>query len=111
MANLDPQTGVLSSATNTGNSYTEYFLREITWFDKWQAMQNVYGQAYPGFLDPNSPQISDHFGPNLIPGDRNFEYSASSPYLYYTLLFPFNQNKGQDRNVVRQALKVENGIP
>ncbi len=111
LANLDPQTGVLSSATNTGNSYTEYFLREITWFDKWQAMQNVYGQAYPSFLDPNSPQISDHFGPNLIPGDRNFEYSASSPYLYYTLLFPFNQNKGQDRNVVRQALKVENCIP
>ncbi|WP_218054603.1 hypothetical protein [Legionella massiliensis] len=117
LANLDPATGVISAATNTSdNIYKEYFLREITWFDQWQDCETVncqttYGQAYPSVLDPNSPQISNTFGPNLMKGDRNFQYSASLPYLYYTSLFPFSQNKGQDRNVVRQALKVQNCIP
>ena len=72
---------------------------------------NILGQAYPSLLDPTSPQISNNFGPGPVPGDRNFQYSGSQPYIYYTLLFPFSQNYGQDRSVVREALSVKNCIP
>ncbi|KTC69387.1 hypothetical protein Lbir_2126 [Legionella birminghamensis] len=99
LANLDPDTGVLSPATNTGSLFKEYFLLQITWFDEWQNAGNVFGQAYPGLLDPTSPENG---------GDRNFQYSGANPYLYYTSLFPAEENHGRDRDVVRQQLSVEN---
>ena len=111
LANLDPSTGILSSATNTGNQYKEYFLREITWLDQWMTIGTAVGQSYPSVLDPTSQPISNKYGPRLVTGDRNFQYTASSPYIYYTSLFPFNENEGRDRNVVRQALSVQNCVP
>ncbi|MCW8450782.1 hypothetical protein [Legionella quinlivanii] len=102
LANLDPNTGILTSATNTGSLFKEYFLRQITWLDQWQTAGNVFGQAYPGMLDPDSPNFN---------GDRNFQYSGANPYLYYTSLFPAQENHGRDRDVVRQQLIVENCTP
>ena len=114
LANLDPITGILSPATNTGpdsTDYKEFFLREITWIDVWQTSGNVIGQGYPSVLDPTSPEISNRSRFGLIPNDRNFQYSAHHPYLYYTKLYPQTINKGQNRDVVREALHVENCVP
>ena len=60
-------------------------------------------QTYPSLLDPASPK--------LMPGDRNFQFSASQPYMYYTLFHSRNENNGRDRDVVRQALTVVNCTP
>ena len=109
LANLNPVTGILSPAT--GNTYKEYLIRQITWLDQWTAIGTVLGQSYPSLLDPTSQQISNNYGPYLVANDHSFQYSGTSPYIYYTLLFPHNDNFGRNRNVVRQALKVENCIP
>ncbi|CEG56980.1 hypothetical protein [Legionella fallonii] len=111
LADLDPITGILTPATNTGNTYKEYFIRQITWLDQWSTLRTVLGQSYPSLLDPTSQQISNNYGPRLVTDDHSFQYSNSSPYIYYTLLFPQNENLGRNRNVVRQALKVENCVP
>ena len=100
LANLDPVTGRLTPA---GHAYTEYLLRPINWIDIWKQQGTVMAQTYPSLLDPASPK--------LMPGDRNFQFSASQPYMYYTLFHSRNENNGRDRDVVRQALTVVNCTP
>jgi hypothetical protein len=49
--------------------------------------------------------------PSLVRGDRNFQYSGVSPWLYFTQLNPVgagNRN-GFDRDVVRLPLLVSQG--
>jgi hypothetical protein len=85
----------------------EQFLRTIDWIDRWSADPTVTGAAYPSLLDPNSPGIVADHVPNHTPGDLNFQYSGAHPYLYFTLLHPWeNSPHHTDRDVVRQALIV-----
>ena len=61
-------------------------------------------------LDPSSPEIVAYGAPNRTPGDLNFQYSGAHPYLYFTLLHPWeNAPHRTDRDVVRQALTVRLG--
>jgi len=88
----------------------ERFLRAIAWFDRWSADPTVTGEAYPSLLDPTSPEIVAYGAPNRTPGDLNFQYSGAHPYLYFTLLHPWeNAPHRTDRDVVRQALTVRLG--
>ena len=79
LANLNPITGILTPATNTGNTYTEYLIRQITWLDQWTTIGSVLGQSYPSLLDPTSQQISNNYGPYLVVDDHSFQYSGSLP--------------------------------
>lgn len=92
LALLDMDTGILTPYKS--ETFVEYFLREIHWFDQWKSKGNIIGQAYPSILDPTSP-------------DRNFQYSGKNPYLYFTKLHPFEKNHGRNRDVVREKLCVE----
>jgi len=80
----------------------ENCLLQITSSTNWHANDLPAGQAYPSLLDPASPQ--------LMRGDRNFQYSGVQPYLYFTQFNPkTNENGGYDRDVLRLPLLVTIG--
>jgi hypothetical protein len=100
-ATLDPNAGELR-VQGAGRP-----LMPIAWIPQWQRDPNVEGAAYPSLLDPSSPELSKSAGPPAIPGDRNFQYSGASPYLYYTRLNPRGSNADStNRDVVRIRLHV-----
>jgi hypothetical protein len=78
----------------------ETCLLQINSVGNWQSTKSITGQAYPSLLDPRSPQI--------VPGEINFQFSGSQPWLYFTQLNPYsNTNRnGYDRDVVRLPLSV-----
>jgi hypothetical protein len=81
----------------------ESCLLQINSIGNWINNNSTTGQAYPSLLDPMSP--------SLVRGDRNFQYSGVSPWLYFTQLNPVgagNRN-GFDRDVVRLPLLVSQG--
>jgi len=72
----------------------------------------VTGEAYPSLLDPASPEIVACPIANGTPCDLNFQYSGAHPYLYFTLLHPWqNAPHRTNRDVVRQALTVRPVAP
>jgi hypothetical protein len=77
----------------------ENCLLQIASSNNWHENDLPAGQAYPSLLDPTSPQ--------LVRGDRNFQYSGVQPYLYFTQFNQkTNQNGGYDRDVLRLPLLV-----
>ena len=116
LANLDPNTGVLSPAGNTNEpsqleSYSIGLLRYVNSIESWQTNESIDAQFYPSILDPNSPKLSDTTAiSSVIPGDLNFQYSGQSPYLYYTHMNPHNEESnrdGQIRDIWRQKLDIQ----
>ncbi len=91
---LDQATGTLSPTSQ------EACLLQINSIANWQADTTRTGHAYPSLLDPTSPQ--------LMAGDRNFQYSGALPFLYFTQLNPVGPGNphGFDRDLVRMPLAV-----
>lgn len=111
LANLDPDTGVLTSGTGFP-IFTEYLLGYINGIQEWSENESISAQFYPSLLDPNSPTISNSMSnPLIIPNDRNFQYSGSeSMYLYYTYLHPITESNpyGYNRDILRQHITYHN---
>ena len=111
LANLDPDTGSLTSATGS-SIFNEYLLGYIKGIQQWSISESITGQFYPSLLDPNSPSISNALAGGLIsPGDRNFQYSGNeSMYLYYTELYPISESNPYrfNRDIYRQRVLIQN---
>ena len=108
LGQLNPVTGALTSATNSGVEFQTYTIQPIVSAQAWQ-QGGVTAQFYPSILDPTSPNLTDSTTPNVELGDRNFQYSGAQPYIYYTRFNPINADNphGENRDVVREPLRVE----
>jgi len=94
LATLDQTSGELSQF------WPEVCLLQTNSIRAWQTSTTpLTGQSYPSLLDPTSPQLGA--------GDRNFQYSGSAPYLYYTQLNPRPKSgPANNRDLVRLPLSV-----
>lgn len=108
LASIDPSTNALVPELNPVTKLpVEYFLEKITFMAPGSA--NTPGLGYPSLLDPMSPHLAftDPSIPNPPALDRNYQYSAAKPFLYYT---QFNAGNNLDRDIVRVPLQVQNCV-
>jgi hypothetical protein len=92
-AQLDAASGVLTTTS------AETCLLQINSMANWQANPTRTGHAYPSLLDPASPTLGS--------GDRNFQFSGPSPFLYFTRLNPGAAGSpNNNRDLVRVPLNV-----
>lgn len=95
-------TAILAPTGLLQRTSAETCLLQINSMANWQANPSRTGHAYPSLLDPTSPAI--------MPGDRNFQFTGSAPFLYFTLLNPSaGQPNNFNRDLVRLPLAVTAG--